>query len=337
MRGLGPGVLILLLAGSLAYGQSQQVAKHRIAILDFTYETVLSASQSLFGGNQNIGRNLADMLADRLTNDGIYRVIDRNAINKVLSEQAPPPREDRFDNSPVFSTSKVGRVLGVDPVLRYFNVDAVVTGEITQFGRNDQAKGPGGLAHLCKFCSSGSGQKAKAIVGITLRMIDVNTGEILASVTVKTESLHSGVNVLGVNGGNTIVANMMSSNFPQTILGEAAMQAIHLMAQALEQKALNLPPVDSTPVAGLVADVSGSDITLNIGNMDGVHAGDTLLITRITRVIKDPTTGKPIRSVEDTIGQLTITSVDFSSSVGRFSGAGKPAVGDSVKNMPRSN
>lgn len=335
MRGLGPVVLTLLLAGSLAYGQSQQVAKHRIAILDFSYETVLTASQSLFGGNQNIGRNLADMLADRLTNDGIYRVIDRNAINKVLSEQVPP-REDRFDNSPVF-TSKVGRVLGVDPVLRYFNVDAVVTAEITQFGRNDQAKGPGGLAHLCKFCSSGSGQKAKAIVGITLRMIDVSTGEILASVTVKTESLHSGVNMLGINGGNAIVANMMSANFPQTIVGEATMQAIHLMAQALEQKALNLPPVDSTPVSGLVADVSGNDITLNIGNMDGVHVGDTLLITRITRVIKDPTTGKPIRSVEDTIGQITISSVDFSSSVGRFSGTGKPAVGDSVKNMPRSN
>lgn len=336
MRGLGPVVLTLLLAGSLAYGQSQQVAKHRIAILDFSYETVLTASQSLFGGNQNIGRNLADMLADRLTNDGIYRVIDRNAINKVLSEQVPP-REDRFDNSPVFSTSKVGRVLGVDPVLRYFNVDAVVTAEITQFGRNDQAKGPGGLAHLCKFCSSGSGQKAKAIVGITLRMIDVSTGEILASVTVKTESLHSGANMLGINGGNAIVANMMSANFPQTILGEATMQAIHLMAQALEQKALNLPPVDSTPVSGLVADVSGNDITLNIGNMDGVHVGDTLLITRITRVIKDPTTGKPIRSVEDTVGQITISSVDFSSSVGRFSGTGKPAVGDSVKNMPRSN
>lgn len=336
MRGLGPVVLTLLLAGSLAYGQSQQVAKHRIAILDFSYETVLTASQSLFGGNQNIGRNLADMLADRLTNDGIYRVIDRNAINKVLSEQVPP-REDRFDNSPVFSTSKVGRVLGVDPVLRYFNVDAVVTAEITQFGRNDQAKGPGGLAHLCKFCSSGSGQKAKAIVGITLRMIDVSTGEILASVTVKTESLHSGANMLGINGGNAIVANMTSANFPQTILGEATMQAIHLMAQALEQKALNLPPVDSTPVSGLVADVSGNDITLNIGNMDGVHVGDTLLITRITRVIKDPTTGKPIRSVEDTVGQITISSVDFSSSVGRFSGTGKPAVGDSVKNMPRSN
>ena len=65
-----------------------------------------------------------------------------------------------------------------------------------------------------------------------------------------------------------------------------------------------------------------------------IRVGDTLLVTRVVRVIKDPATGKPLRSVEDKVGQLTITSVDATSAVGMFSGSGKPKTGDTVKTPP---
>ncbi|MDR3735103.1 MAG: CsgG/HfaB family protein, partial [Acidobacteriaceae bacterium] len=328
---------------------------HRVAVLDFNYANVLVSSQTLFGSNQNIGRELANMLADRLVNDGTVRIVERNAINKVLSDPTPPHDErdnnsglanhDSSDNTnrpnssnqPVLSapvSNKVGRVLGVDAVIQYFGVDAIITGEITQFGRDDDTNGGGMLGSLHKKSNP---QKGKAVVGITAHMVDVSTGEILVSVNIKTESIHANSNLLKVASSTVFVPTMNSASFPRTILGEAVIQAVDQLALAFEQKYSTLPAVEPVSVSGLVADVSATDVTINIGSMDHVHVGDTLLVTRAGRIIRDPTTGNIIRSTEDTIGQITITSVDIYSSVGHFSGGGKIAVNDTVKNMPKHN
>jgi hypothetical protein len=50
-------------------------------------------------------------------------------------------------------------------------------------------------------------------------------------------------------------------------------------------------------------------------------------------VIKDPVSGKVLRTVEQSLGELTVTSVDEQSAEGRFSGAGAPKVGDTVKSL----
>jgi hypothetical protein len=81
----------------------------------------------------------------------------------------------------------------------------------------------------------------------------------------------------------------------------------------------------------LVADASSSDIIINVGTQAGVKVGDKLQISRVVRVVKDPVTGKPLRSIENPVGQLTVTSVDATSAVGTFSGSGKPQTGDTVK------
>src|ERR1700745_1189082 len=132
MRNLTHALLFIALTTSAGYAdQTSQAAKHRIAVLDFNYGTVMSSSQAVFGTNQDIGKGISDLLIDRLTNDGPYRVIERNQIDKVLNEQ-------NFSNSNRVDTStaaKIGHVLGVD---------AIITDDITQFGRDDQSKNLGG-------------------------------------------------------------------------------------------------------------------------------------------------------------------------------------------------
>jgi hypothetical protein len=82
-----------------------------------------------------------------------------------------------------------------------------------------------------------------------------------------------------------------------------------------------------------VADVSpDGTIIVNVGSKDGVKVGDTLSIARKVRDVKDPSTGRVIRSVVDAVGALTITEVDEASAVGKFSGAGPAKVGDTVSN-----
>jgi len=319
-------LLAITLASLTAFGQGAP-QKHRIAVLDFSYATVMTTSQAVFGTNLDIGKGISDILIDRLTNDGTYRVIERNAINKVLAEQNFS-NSNRADSS---TAAKIGHILGVD---------AIITGDITQFGRDDQNKNLGGvLGHWDKYGVGKVGtSKAKAVVAVTARMIDVNTGEILASVSGKGESTRSGTNLLGGGaGGGTYgggEASMNSSNFAQTIIGEAVTQAVTQVAQGLEQKSETIPVPQAVLVSGLIADASSSDIIINVGSQAGVRVGDTLLVSRVVRVVKDPATGKPLRSIEDKIGQLTITSVDATSAVGTFSGTGKPKTGDTVKTPP---
>ena len=124
---------------------------------------------------------------------------------------------------------------------------------------------------------------------------------------------------------------MGSSNFSQTVIGEAVSSAVTDLASKLSQDSGRLPTT-TVPVNGLVADASGNQVTINVGSRGGVHVGDTLLVSRVDRVIKDPATGKPLRTVEQSIGKIQITQADDSSAVGTFSGAGQPKIGDTIKN-----
>ena len=127
---------------------------------------------------------------------------------------------------------------------------------------------------------------------------------------------------------------MGSSNFRSTIIGEAVQKSVEQLGAALDADAVKLPATVApprVPVAGLVADVSGDQLILNVGSGQGVQVGDVLAVTRTGRVIKDPSTGKVLRSIDTDLGTVTITSVDASSSVGTFSGAGAVKVSDNVK------
>jgi hypothetical protein len=85
--------------------------------------------------------------------------------------------------------------------------------------------------------------------------------------------------------------------------------------------------VKTVVIDGLVADASADGtLILNVGSSVGVKIGDKLAVKRVGRKITDPATGKVIRQIEDPVGQVTITEVDAKSSVGKFSGAGKPQV-----------
>jgi hypothetical protein len=131
--------------------------------------------------------------------------------------------------------------------------------------------------------------------------------------------------------------DMGSSNFGQTILGEAVKQSVAQLASNLDAKAATLPAPEAPkaaalpPLDGLVADATGSDLIVNVGSSAGVKVGDKLAITRVSRTIKDPATGKPLRTIEAPVGFVTVTSVDAGSASGKFTGSDTPKVGDKVK------
>jgi hypothetical protein len=81
--------------------------------------------------------------------------------------------------------------------------------------------------------------------------------------------------------------------------------------------------------SGLVADVSGGEITVNMGTSAGVKVGSTLDVVR-PRVIKDPATGKDLKTVDTKLGSMTVTSADETSATGKYTGTATK-VGDTVR------
>jgi len=317
--------LILLSASIATLLTSTAVAqdKKRVAIMNFDYGTVSTSVAQIFGNNQDVGKGIADMLVDRLVNDGKYSVIERKALDKLIAEQNFS-NSDRADPS---SAARIGKLLGVD---------AIIIGSITEFGRDDKSKSIGGLgAAAGKFGIGGVGTKeAKAVVQITTRLVNVETGEILASVQGRGESKRSGSSLLGggagSGGGGGAGMTMGSSNFGATIIGEATNAAVTECATGLDAKAASLP-ARVIVIDGLVADVDGAHLILNVGANTGVKVGDTLKIATLGREIKDPATGKVLRRTDTDLGTVTITQVDATSSEGTYSGQPGVKVGDHVK------
>jgi curli biogenesis system outer membrane secretion channel CsgG len=317
-------VLSTLFLTFLAAAEAQ---KKRVAVMNFDYAAVSTSVTQLFGSNQDVGKGIADLLVDKLVSDGVYSVIERKQLDKIIAEQNFS-NSDRADSA---TAAKIARILGVD---------AIIIGSITQFGRDDKktSVGGGALGGVTGRFGIGGASKSNstAVVQITGRMIDTSTAEILAGANAKGESSRSGTSLLGTGGGSAGAGgaglDMKSSNFGATILGEATNKAVLDMAAQLEAKASALPTV-VVQVSGLVADAApDGTVIINVGSKGGVKVGDTLAVKRKVREVKDPATGKVLRSIEDPVGSITITQVDDSSATGKFNGAGAPQVGDTVSN-----
>src|SRR5690349_11791226 len=150
-------ILIAALLGSVAAAQD----KKRVAVMNFDYATVSTSVAQIFGNsNTDVGKGIADMLVDRLVNDGTYSVIERKALDKLVAEQNFS-NSDRADPS---SAAKIGKILGVD---------AIIIGSITQFGRDDKKTGVGAGAFGGFGRRVGVGgfekKESKAVVAVTAR------------------------------------------------------------------------------------------------------------------------------------------------------------------------
>src|SRR3954468_19814561 len=205
------------------HGQTAAKRRPRIAVMDFDYATVQTVSAAVFGTNVDIGKGITDLLVTNLVKDGSYSVIERKALDKILAEQ-------NFSNSnraDANSAAKIGKMLGVD---------AIIVGSVTQFGNDTKNTGVGGVgAGLGKLGIGGVSQKqSKAIVGLTARIINVDTGEIMAVAEGKGESKRTSTSLAGGGGGwsgfGAGAVNFGASDFQQTIIGEAVKAATDKMS-----------------------------------------------------------------------------------------------------------
>ncbi|HEX8894780.1 MAG TPA: CsgG/HfaB family protein [Terriglobales bacterium] len=299
--------------------------KKRVAVFDFDYATVQSASAAAFGTNVDVGRGIADLTVKYLVQDGTYSVIERKAMDKILAEQ----NFSNSDRANPASAAKIGKLLGVD---------AIIVGSVTQFGNDTQNQkvGGGGGGWPGYGIGGFSHKKSKAIVAVDSRIVNIDTAEIMGVAEGKGESSRESTSLLGGGsnwhgwGGGAV--DFSSSDFQQTILGEAVNAAVKQMSGELIADNSKLE-MRTVKVEGLVAAVDGGQIVLNVGAKAGLKVGDQLTVERVTKEIKDPNTGAVIRRMSSPVGVIKLTDVDDVSAVGTpVSGTGFK-VGDAAKTV----
>jgi curli biogenesis system outer membrane secretion channel CsgG len=284
------------------------------AIDEFDWGTVQSTVQEVFHTNVDIGKGIRALLTTRVAQAGKIRVVERAKVQTVMKEQD----FDASNRVKKGTGSRIGQIRGAD---------VYVMGDIVAFGRDDRNKqvDAGAFAPHVPFAGGlkiGS-KEAKAVVVIDYRIVDAETSEVIDTGEARGESKRQSKGVGGFfavpGGGGGGGVDMTSSNFGQTIIGEATMDACDKIAAIMNSKIPGLPK-RQIDVEALVADVAGGSVTLAKGSNDGIAVGDRFEIFRIVSEIKDPVTGEVLDQKVEKSGELTITSVRERIASGQYSG-----------------
>ncbi len=301
---------------SMPTAPSINAAKKRVIVDEFDYSAVMTGVQAVFGTQQNIGKGIRAMLTSRLTQQGNVVIVERAKIGMLQAEQ------DRNAGNRVKqgTGARIGGISGAD---------ALLTGDIIIFGRDDKKKGGAAAAvgGFCRLCGAIGGAKKedKAVVAINYRFVDAETSEVIASGEARGESKRSGVNFGAIagawgKGAGAAQVDMTSSNFAETIIGEATQDCVNKLADILNTQA-GVMKKTARSIEGMVADVSGSSMTVNVGGNDTVGIGDVFEIFKVDREVKDPVTKEVLDRITTKVGELTIGSVRDKIASGNYSGS----------------
>jgi curli biogenesis system outer membrane secretion channel CsgG len=206
---------------------AQESVKKRVAVLDFDAAAV---GTDLLGDKVDVGKEIARLLAQQLAKQGTYLVIDSKTMSADL-EAHNFSKSDRHDHD--FAV-KLGKRLGAD---------AVIIGSVTLFGKDPHAR-PVPQDEVVR-------RKIKARVAAEARIIDVATGEIVAVASGRGESKREGISLTsgGSNWHDFRSGNFGfdSSEFQETILGEAVNDMVQQLTTTLAADASQLSSAPSKP------------------------------------------------------------------------------------------
>jgi len=310
----------LLAVGPALRGQT----KRSLAVEDFDFSTVRDVGAAIFGTQMDLGKGMSALMVKRIAQGGKFTVVERNKVGTVLKEQ-DFGASGRVKKG---TQARIGQIRGAD---------FTVMGDVVVFGRDDRRRsgvvgaavpGAGGVGGL-------RNSEGKAVVVLNFRMVDNESSEIVMTGEARGESKRSsrggfaGVYAGGVGVGGGV--DFTSSNFAETIIGEAVMDACDKLAAQVNGQAGSVSSTRNIEIEGKVAAVEGGSVYINVGSSSGVQVGDTFEISRIVKEVKDPVTKEVLDVVTAPVGSMKVTTVRDKIAIGSFNGSQPPREGDRVE------
>ena len=169
----------------------------------------------------HFGETIADMLANRLVDLGAFRVFDRGLL----------PGADRPGSRPSFDALR--------ELASQAGVDYVVMGAVTKFS-NEKTSKRGGVLGVPFLGGVGKNTQESAI-GLTIRVINVKTGEIITSTGAQGSASKQNHTVTGGGLVHALPVGAMytsgSAGSLDRLLGQAIGEAVESAATALTRAA----------------------------------------------------------------------------------------------------
>lgn len=213
-----------------------------------------------------LGSGMRDILVDRLLATERFCVVERPELNSVLGEL-------KLQNSGATreqARARLGRIK---------NVQYLVKATITDFGHVETNSGFLGLGSMSMF-----GGSNRAVMGMTLYVVDVESGEIIASECIEKSVRASDMTVKAQYKD----VSLGGSVFYRTPLGRATARVID---EAVDRVT---GTIAGRPWQPRIALVDTGRVVINGGRNRRVRTGDSYDVYRLGSPIVDPDTGDVI-------------------------------------------
>lgn len=275
-------LIVILFASNLGFSAELP----RVAVIGFDS----TAPDYIWHINSELSKAATDLMINALIKTEHFRVFERIKLDSILEEQDFQVYSGRVDPS---TAVKIGKMLGVD---------LIVTGSVTSiiYQKSGGIKlGPVSL------------KKSAASATITIRAINVTTGEIIFSEVKKGTTSKSGVSIrIPVAGGFGLSSESVADIF--SAIEDVCQQAAVEFAAKMDSRAIVVSSLSLEGYVVKVESTSSGEITqvyINLGENSGITVGDEIKISQEGEVILDPKTQEVLDRELILIAQARIIQV----------------------------
>jgi len=274
--------------------------KKRLAVLEFDNRV----NRSWWDASWRVEENLTEMVITELMETGRFIVVERSALNEILSEQ------DLAESGRVRqeTAAKIGELLGAQ---------VLVKGTVTEFIEKES----GGAAGIMLGGIGIGGKTSEGYVAMDLRLIDATTGQVLESHRAEGKIKSTGIGGIaffkGIAFGGT--------TFNKTALGKATRaavtDAVGFIVSNMEEQAWQ----------GRVVKVEGANVYINAGSNMNISEDMVLSVFSRGEELIDPDTGLSLGTTVSRSGTIRIVQVAEKFSIARIMEGSGFQRGDIVK------
>jgi curli biogenesis system outer membrane secretion channel CsgG len=295
--------IALALIFSAAVPSDALAGKPRVAVIDFDSEERNFWSHWR-DHKHEVEFEVNALFMNELVKSGKFTVIERQRLDAILQEQGLSLSGQVSASSAV----SAGQLLGVDYVL---------TGRITKFGER-QVGGQAGWRIAM------SAKKKTLEGGLSVRLINTTTGEIVFADEATGEDSNFKFTVFGTGGG---------VDYDETAVDKVFRPAVEELSRKLIDKSSSLSGSDGSRPApqGKISKVSGGLVYLNMGATKGVQVGDTFTVFALGEEIIDPDTGESLGSEETEVGKVEVVEVKEKYSKAKVTSGSGMTAGSAVR------
>ena len=248
--------------------------KRKVAIARFTNETQYAKGIFYDKNNNNpVEKQAADILATKLSSSGKFLLLERQDLDKVLEEI---------------------KLNGGSEGMQKVGADYLIIGSVTEFGRKN-------VGDQNVFSRS---KTQTVTAGVSLRLVDVSTGEIIYSEEGKGEATAIAKTTMGL--GET-------ADFDATLSDKAISVAISKLVENIINNCMNR----QWKSYFLSNDENG--IIISGGKSQGLKIGDVFEVSEKGKSVKNPQTGMMIELPGKIVAKIKIDFVGGENPQNEFS------------------